>query len=351
MKKRLLLLMMTLALLFAAAWVIELAAPAPFQPEMLEGCTFAEMHHKATGQTVHLNSEYDLRCMTDLLVSAEEMSGRADCPFDAELSLHLADGKTIHLQIATDDCSVYRIGRRDYRYGRNLVSDPASSPDSSVLFNIFNMDARGNFAEDYHAANAWTFGDAPMYRNPGDAEPMAILPATTKVLWLSTTQDYAYGCVEAMLNGQLTLGFVPWLNLQASTTGTERDWALTYLQRDMGWTQADLDACRMSAPMLALRNQFCCVSVISQSHPSWRYEVWLDYLNGGGLHDIQTPFTGSLSPNEYDVRWALRRAGLQTAEEVRQFFAAQYGPEESWSAALAEWAAYECQRLAQPGTV
>ena len=37
MKKRLLLLMMILALLFAAAWVIELAGRTPFQPERIEG--------------------------------------------------------------------------------------------------------------------------------------------------------------------------------------------------------------------------------------------------------------------------------------------------------------------------
>lgn len=346
--KRLLLLMMTLALLAGRAR--GLADDAPFHPEMLEGCTFAELHHRATGQTVHLNSEYDLRCMTDLLVCAEE-ADTADCPFGAELALRLADGKTLLLQIATDDCSVYRVNGRNYRYGRNLVSDPASSPDSSVLFTIFNMDVRGNFAEDHHAANAWTFGDAPLYLTLEDPEPMAILPGGVRVLWLSTTQVFTFGCIEAMVNGKLMMGYVPWLNLSAFNTGTESDWALTYLCRDMGWTQEEMDECQMYVPMTAQRNQFCCVTVISRSNPQWRYDVWVDYLSGCGLHDIQTPFTGSLSPDEKVIRDMLRSGCLTTAEEVRAYFLDCYGTEEGWSLALAEWAAYECQRLAQSGAV
>lgn len=198
--------------------------------------------------------------------------------------------------------------------------------------------------------NAWCLGDAPLYREPGNTEPIIVLPATTRVLWLSSTEDYAYGCVEAMLNGRMMLGYLPWLNLQAYSTGMEGDWALTYLKRDMGWTQKELDACQMSAPMLVQRHQFCYVSVISQAHPAWCYEVWLDYLNGGGLHDIQTPFTGSLKPDEAAVRNMLRSGVLTTAEEVRAYFLSCYGPEEGWSPALAEWVAYECQRLAQSGT-
>ena len=348
MMKRLLLLMMTLVLLAGQARC--LADDALFHPEMLEGCTFAEMYHRATGQTVHLNSEYDLNDLASLLVCAEETSA-ADCLFDAELALHLADGRTLLLQIATDDCSVYRVNGRDYRYGRNLVSDPASSPDSSVLFTIFNMDAGGNFAEDHYAANAWTFGDAPMYRNPGDAEPIAVLPGGVRVLWLSTTQDYAFGCIETVVNERPVQGYVPWLNLQAYNTGTERELALRYLKSELGWTQAELEDCQLYVPMTAQRNQFCCVTVISRTHPAWRYEVWLDYLSGGGLHDIQTPFTGSLSPDEKTFRMMLRSGEFQTAEAIHACFLDCYGPEESWSPALAEWATYECQRLARSGAV
>ena len=342
MMRRLLLLMMTLALL--AGQASGLAEDTPFRPEMIEGCTFAEIYHRATGQTVHLNSEYDLNDLTSLLVCAEE-TDTADCPFDAELALHLADGKTLRLQVATDDCSVYRVNGRDYRYGRNLVSDPASS----VLFTIFNMDAAGNFAEDHYAPNAWTFGDAPLYRNPGDAEPMAILPGGVRVLWLSTTQDYAFGRIEAVVNDKLVQGYVPWLNLQAYNTGTERELALRYLQSELGWTQAELDECQMYVPMTAQRNQFCCVTVISRRYPQWRYDVWLDYLSGGGLHDIRTPFIGSLSPDERAVRDMLRSGELQTAEAIHACFLDCYGPEEGWSAALAEWVAYECRRLAPSG--
>lgn len=346
MKKRLLLLMTTLALLFAAAGLMILAHRTPFQPEMIEGCTFAEMHHKSTGQMVHLNSEYDLNNLVSLLVHAEPMDGKADCPFSAELSLHLADGKTLRLQVATDDCSVYQINGQDYRYGRNLVSSPESNPDSSVLFTLFNMDAQGNFAEDHAFPNAWTFGRAPLYREPGDTEPLAVLPRGVRVLWLSTTQDYAFAHIEAVVNGETVQGYVPWLNVQAQTTGTETECALVYLKSEMGWTQAELDDCQMHAPMLAQRYQFCCVSVISKLYPHWRYEVWVDYLTGCGLHDIQTPFTGSLAPDEKTIRETLRSGRLTTADEVQAYFLTCYGPQESWSPALAEWVEYECAQLA-----
>ncbi len=103
----------------------------------------------------------------------------------------------------------------------------------------------------------------------------------------------------------------------------------------------------MYVPMTALRNQFCCVSVMSKMYPQWRYDVWVDYLAGCGLHDIQTPFTGSLTPDEKAVRDTLHSGTLETAEEVYQYFLTCYGSQESWSAALAEWAARECAQLEQ----
>ncbi len=225
MKKRLLLLLMTLVLLFAAVRVIQMVCTTPFQPEKIEGCTFAELHHRSTGQMIHLNSEYDMNDLASLLVHAEEMEGKADCPFETELTLILADGEQLRLKIATDDCSVYRVNGRDYRYGRNLVSDPESSPDSSVLFTIFNMDAQGNFAEDHPTPNAWTSGRAPMYLAPADTEPVALLSGGVRVLWLSTTADYAFGRIETVVNGNLVQGYVPWLNLQAYNTSTEAEHA------------------------------------------------------------------------------------------------------------------------------
>lgn len=347
MKKRLLLLLMILALLFAAAWVIQMACRTPFRPEMIEGCTFAEMHHKSTGQMIHLISEYDMDDLESLLVHAEEMKDRADCPFDAELTLILADGEQLRLKIATDDCCVYRVNGRDYRYGRNLVSAPESSPDSSVLFTIFNMDAKGNYAEDHHAPNAWTFGRAPLYLTPADMEPVAILPAGMRVLWRSTTADLAFGCIDTVVNGERVQGYVPWLNLSAYNTGTEAEHALGYLQTELGWTQEELDACQMYVPMTAQRHQFSCVTVMSKMYPQWRYDVWVDYLTGCGLHDIQTPFAGSLAPDEKAIRDMLRSGTLKTADEVQQYFLTCYGPQESWSPALAEWVARECALLAQ----
>lgn len=346
MKKCLLLLMMTLVLL-GVGWAGGLADDAPFQPEMIEGCTFAEIHHRATGQLVHLNSEYDLNDLVSLLVCAEKLETPADCPFDAELTLILADGEQLRLQIATDDCSVYRVNGRDYRYGRNLVSEPASSPDSSVLFTIFNMDAQGNFAEDHPTPNAWTFGQAPLYMNTADAEPVAVLPGGVRVLWLSTTADFAFGRIATVMNGEQVQGYVPWLNLSAYNTGTEAEHALADLQTELGWTQEELDDCQMYVPMIAQRHQFCCVTVLSKRYPQWRYDVWVDYLDDCGLHDIQTPFTGSLTPDEKAIRNTLRSGTLKTADEVQQYFLTCYGPQESWSAPLAEWVERECAQLAQ----
>lgn len=347
MKKRLLLLMMILALLFAAAWVMELAGRTPFQPERIEGCTFAELHHNSTGQMIHLISEHDMDDLESLLLHAEEMEGKADCPFDAELTLILADGEQLRLKIATDDCSVYRVNGRDYRYGRNLVSDPDSSPDSSVLFTLFNMDAKGNYAEDHPTPNAWTFGQAPLYLSPADTQPVAVLPPVARVLWLSTTADYAFGRIETVVNGKLVQGYVPWLDLQAYSTGTEAEHALSYLQTELGWTQEELDACQMYVPMTAQRHQFSCVSVMSRMYPHWRYDVWVDYLTDCGLHDIQTPFTGSLAPDERAIRDTLHSGTLKTADEVQHYFLTCYGPQESWSPALTEWVARECALLAQ----
>jgi len=347
MKKRLLLQMMIPVLLFAAAWVIQMACRTPFQPEMIEGCTFAELHHKSTGQMIHLTSEYDMDNLASMLVHAEEMEDRTNCPFDAELTLILADEEQLRLKIATDDCSVYRVNGRDYRYGRNYVSDPESSPDSSVLFTLFDMDTQGNYAEDHPAPNAWTFGQAPLYLSPADTEPVAVLPGGIRVLWLSTTADYAFGRIETVVNGVRVQGYVPWLDLQAYNTGTEAEHALAYLQTELGWTQEELDACQMYVPMTAQRHQFSCVTVMSKMYPHWRYDVWVDYLDGCGLHDIQTPFTGSLGPDEKAIRNTLCSGTLKTADEVHQYFLTCYGPQESWSAALAEWVARECAQLAQ----
>ena len=270
------------------------ASESQFRPEMLAEIDLAKLICGEGGGVV-IGDEYTLEELSQMLTSVQEDGYMtADCPFDAVLELHLADGQEISLEIATDTCCVYRVDGWDYSYGRHVVSGDESNPDNEMLFNLFSMDTKGNFAEHHRAANAWTFGRAPLYRTPGDAEPIAVLPPSTLVVWRSTTADYAFGYIEAVLNGEYVQGYAPWLSLSARNTGTEADQALLYLQTEMGWTQEELEACQMYVPMMAQRNQFCCVTVMSRLHPQWRYDVWVDYLTGCGLHDIQTPLPAAL---------------------------------------------------------
>lgn len=341
MIKRILSLIAAGMLLFNAACA---ASESQFRPEILAEIDLAKLICGKGGGVV-IGDEYTLEELSQMLTSVREDGYMtADCPFDAVLELHLADGQKISLEIATDTCCVYRVDGWDYSYGRHVVSGDESNPDNEMLFNLFSMDTKGNFAEHHRAANAWTFGRAPLYRSPGDAEPIAVLPPAMRVLWHSTTADYAFGYIEAVLNGEYVQGYAPWLNLQAYNTGIEDELAIVYLQTELGWTKEELDEYQMYVPMTAQRNQFCCVTILSRLHPQWRYDVWVDYLTHGGLHDIQASFTGAFSADERAIRETLRSGTLNSAEAVRIYFQECYGPQESWSPALQEWVESECQR-------
>lgn len=331
----------------AAGWLRKTAEDTVsetfFRPEMLRSIEAAGVSFAGSDDFVYRTDAAAMRTLSELLVNAEDQGGEvAGCPFTATLWLYLPDGTEVEMQLATDSCCVYRVDGRDYAYARHLVSGEEGNPDNSELFNLFSMDSRGNFAENHASANAWCFGDAPLYQSPTDTEPMAVLPASTQVLWRSTTADYAFGWIETVLNGEKVQGYVPWLSLQARDTGTEDELAIIYLQTELGWTETELEEYQMHVPMTALRNQFICVSVISRLHPQWRYDVWVDCLADGGLHDIQSPFTGAFSADESTVREILRSGTLKTANEVRSFFLEHFGPQESWSPALLEWMESEC---------
>lgn len=127
----------------AAGWIrknpADTAGETWFRPEMIRGCTFAELAFpETTGSMIAFDDDESLAALEELLVNAEDKGGMvAGCPFTATLTLYLADDREIQLQIATDSCCVYRVDGRDYAYARHLWDDDDGSPDNSVLFGLF----------------------------------------------------------------------------------------------------------------------------------------------------------------------------------------------------------------------
>ena len=188
---------------------------------------------------------------------------------------------------------------------------------------------------------AYVSTDTPLYRSPEDAEAFAVLPAGARVLWLSTTEDYAFGYIEAEVAGKTVRAYAPWLRLNIPNDGTEAAQAMAYLRTEVGWTEEDITEYGMHVPGYYMRYQFVNVEVRSKIHPDWVYYIWLDKLNGG-LHDIQSPFTGAIPVQDEKAIRAMLRSGVFTsAAEVQAYFLSCYGPEDSWSAPLKGWAAAE----------
>lgn len=192
---------------------------------------------------------------------------------------------------------------------------------------------------------AYVSSDTALYREPASPTPFAEIPSGARVRWISTTADYAFGYVEAAVDGKTVRAYAPWLSLNITNDGTESDQAMEYLRTAVGWTDAEIAEYQLYTPAYYMRHQFVNVEVRSKLHPEWRYYIWLDKLNGG-LHDIQSPFTGEVqNATEKTIRDALRSGIFTTAEAVKAYFVNCCGPEESWSAALAEWVEIECGRL------
>ena len=258
-----------------------------FRPEMIQDCTFAELSFPyTTGAMIAFVDEENLAALEKLLIHANDLGGEvAGCPFGAVLTLYLADGREVQLQIATDSCCVYRVNGRDYQYARHYVTGDDSSPDNSVLFNLFDTDSLGNWVEDIPDANAYCSGQVPLYTLAGEGEAIAVLPSLTRVRWLSSTENRAFGCIEALVNGEVVQGYAPWEQLQTFEDGTEQARALDALIAHMGWSQTEAEEYRLYTPVTKQQNQFFCVTVMSQTEPQWRYHVWLDQLSGG-VHSI-----------------------------------------------------------------
>ena len=109
-----------------------------FRPEMLTDIAKAQLTFG--GDTYLCSDAARLDELEELLTHVEDHGfAISGCPFTAVLSLTLADGSQVDLQLATDSCCVYRIDKRDYSYARHLWSADEGSPDNGVLLQVFGL--------------------------------------------------------------------------------------------------------------------------------------------------------------------------------------------------------------------
>lgn len=109
-----------------------------FRPEMLTDIAKAQLTFG--GDTYLCSDAARLDELEELLTHVEDHGfAISGCPFTAVLSLTLADGSRVDLQLATDSCCVYRIDKRDYSYARHLWSADEGSPDNGVLLQVFGL--------------------------------------------------------------------------------------------------------------------------------------------------------------------------------------------------------------------
>ena len=117
-----------------------------FRPEMLADITAAvlQMGDEAVGTT----EQTVLTQLAVLLTNVEDEGGpMAGCPFAATLTLMLADGQKVEMQLATDSCCVYRVDGWDYAYARHLFDPNEGAPENVVLFGLFGLDASSTWAK------------------------------------------------------------------------------------------------------------------------------------------------------------------------------------------------------------
>ena len=109
-----------------------------FRPEMLTDIAKAQLTFG--GDTYLCSDAARLDELEELLTHVEDHGfAISGCPFTAVLSLTLADGSQVDLQLATDSCCVYRIDKRDYSYARHLWSADEGCPDNGVLLQVFGL--------------------------------------------------------------------------------------------------------------------------------------------------------------------------------------------------------------------
>ena len=99
-------------------------------------------------EAVGITEQTVLTQLAVLLTNVEDEGGpMAGCPFAATLTLMLADGQRVEMQLATDSCCVYRVDGRDYAYARHLFDPNEGAPENVVLFGLFGLDASSTWAK------------------------------------------------------------------------------------------------------------------------------------------------------------------------------------------------------------
>lgn len=115
----------------AAAW-LENAQDA-FAAERLRNLTDAVLYYGASAYTI---APQNLAALGEMLASVEYRGEKmAGCPFgQTSLALTLADGGSVTLDLAADDCCIYRVdGRHDYAYARNLFTAEGAAKNDALL--------------------------------------------------------------------------------------------------------------------------------------------------------------------------------------------------------------------------
>lgn len=129
----------------ASAWIErpEARATDEFSLARLSNITHASLccTDPQSGQTVYQGEVTDPAVLTQmgtLLADAEDKGGPVSgCPFSiALLTLTFADGSTALLDLACDDCCVFRVNGRDYAYARSLFT-AEGAPKNTELFSLF----------------------------------------------------------------------------------------------------------------------------------------------------------------------------------------------------------------------
>ncbi len=129
----------------ASAWIErpEARDTEEFNLATLQNITHASLTctDPQSGQTLYQGEVTDpaaLARMGNLLADADDKGGPvSNCPFSiALLTLTFADGSNAVLDLACDDCCVFRVNGRDYAYARSLFT-AEGAPKNSELFSLF----------------------------------------------------------------------------------------------------------------------------------------------------------------------------------------------------------------------
>jgi len=120
----------------AAGWIHDAqgaaqARDAAFYPASLAYITRADL--TAPDGTSHsLTDPAALSQLSDLMFHSH-MSFPSKCPFDAKLTLTLASGGTVTLDMATDSCHAFRTASGVYyEYGDNIPRDPQEDSSAGI---------------------------------------------------------------------------------------------------------------------------------------------------------------------------------------------------------------------------